>query len=46
MALAALLDGDYSQWKRVMHNCAVSELVFEPEPALLSFNLIEHLDGI
>jgi probable phosphoglycerate mutase len=46
MGLAAILDGDYTQWKRVMHNCAVSELVFEPAPALLSFNLIEHLDGI
>jgi broad specificity phosphatase PhoE len=46
MVLAALLDGDYSQWKRVMHNCAVSELVIEPAPALLSFNLIEHLEGI
>jgi probable phosphoglycerate mutase len=46
MALAAILDGDYTQWKRVMQNCAVSELVLEPEPALLSFNLIEHLDGI
>jgi broad specificity phosphatase PhoE len=46
MVLAALLDGDYSQWKRVMHNCAVSELVIEPEPALLSFNLVEHLEGI
>jgi broad specificity phosphatase PhoE len=46
MVLAALLDGDYSQWKRVMHNCAVSELVIDPEPALLSFNLIEHLEGV
>jgi broad specificity phosphatase PhoE len=46
MVLAAILDGDYSQWKRVMHNCAVSELVIEPEPALLSFNVTEHLEGI
>jgi broad specificity phosphatase PhoE len=46
MVLAALLDGDYSQWKRVMQNCAVSELVIEPEPALISFNLCEHLEGI
>ena len=46
MVLAALLDGDYSQWKRVMNNCAVSELVIEPAPALLSFNVTEHLDGI
>lgn len=46
MGLAALLDGDYTQWKRVMHNCAVTELAFEPQPALLSFNLTEHLDGL
>jgi broad specificity phosphatase PhoE len=46
MVLADLLDGDYSQWKRVMNNCAVSELVIEPEPALLSFNVTEHLEGI
>jgi broad specificity phosphatase PhoE len=46
MVLAALLDGDYSQWKRVMHNCAVSELVIDPSPELISFNQIEHLEGI
>jgi broad specificity phosphatase PhoE len=46
MVLAALLDGDYSQWKRVMHNCAVSELVIDPSPELLSFNQIAHLEGI
>jgi broad specificity phosphatase PhoE len=46
MGLAALLDGDYTQWKRVMHNCAISELVIEPAPALLSFNRIEHLEGL
>ena len=46
MGLAALIDGDYTQWKRVMQNCAVSELVLEPEPALLCFNLVEHLDGV
>jgi broad specificity phosphatase PhoE len=46
MVLAALLDGDYSKWKRVMHNCAVSELVIDPTPELLSFNRIEHLEGV
>jgi broad specificity phosphatase PhoE len=46
MVLAALLDGDYSQWKRVMQNCAVSELVIDPSPELLSFNQIAHLEGI
>jgi broad specificity phosphatase PhoE len=46
MGLAAVLEGDYTQWRRVMDNCAVSELVLEPEPELLSFNLTEHLQGV
>ncbi len=46
LALGDLLDGDIRQWRRVMKNCAVSELVIEPEPALLSFNHTDHLDGI
>lgn len=43
MALGALLDGDYTRWDRVMGNCAVSDLVLEPAPALLRFNVAEHL---
>ena len=46
MVLADLLDGDYTQWRRVMDNCAVSELVIEPQPALLSFNHTAHLDDL
>jgi broad specificity phosphatase PhoE len=46
MALAAILDGDYTRWRRVMSNCAVSELVFEPAPQLLSFNETDHLEGL
>jgi broad specificity phosphatase PhoE len=46
MALGAVIDGDYTQWRRVMENCAVSELVIEPEPRLLSFNQTGHLDGV
>ena len=46
LALAALLEGDAARWGRVMANCAVSELVLEPAPALLSFNRTEHLDGV
>jgi broad specificity phosphatase PhoE len=38
MALGHILEGDYSEWTRLLDNCAVAELVFEPEPALLSFN--------
>jgi probable phosphoglycerate mutase len=45
MALAAILDGDYTRW-RVMANCAVSELVLDPAPELLSFNQTGHLDGL
>ncbi|MEZ4331142.1 MAG: histidine phosphatase family protein [Myxococcota bacterium] len=43
IALGLLLDDDYSSWNRMVRNCAVSELVLEPRPELLSFNLIDHL---
>lgn len=43
IALGLLLDDDYSSWSRMVRNCAVSELVLEPRPELLSFNLIDHL---
>jgi broad specificity phosphatase PhoE len=43
MGLGALLDDDYSSWKRVVENCAVSELVLEPSPELLLFNHVDHL---
>lgn len=46
LALAAIVDGDYTRWRRVMANCAVSELVLEPAPELLSFNRTAHLDGL
>jgi broad specificity phosphatase PhoE len=45
LALAALIEGDYTRWTRVMSNCAVSELVVDP-PELLSFNHTAHLDGL
>ena len=37
MGLAQLLDGSYSEWKSVMDNCAVSDLLVGPEPKLLRF---------
>jgi len=46
MAMGAILDGHYREWHAVMDNCAISELVFEPAPALLSFNRIEHLENL
>jgi len=29
-----------------MANCAVSELVFDPSPELLSFDVVDHLEGL
>jgi probable phosphoglycerate mutase len=46
MAMGAILDGHYREWHAVMDNCAISELVFEPKPALLSFNRTEHLENL
>ncbi len=46
LALGALIDGDYRQWKRVMDNCAVSELAVEPDPELIRFNVTDHLEGV
>jgi broad specificity phosphatase PhoE len=44
MSVGHLLDGGYDEWQRVMDNCAVTELVVEPKPKLLSFNLTDHLE--
>jgi len=43
IGLGLLLDRDYTSWERRMHNCALSELVIEPEPTLISFNFTDHL---
>ncbi|MFI5316790.1 MAG: histidine phosphatase family protein [Myxococcota bacterium] len=44
LALGSLLHGDANQWQRYhLANCAVSELVLEPEPRLVSWNRTEHL---
>ncbi|MCH2173340.1 histidine phosphatase family protein [Myxococcota bacterium] len=43
LVLGSLLDGDLRKWRRVMDNCAVSELVLEPTPELLYFNATRHL---
>ena len=45
MTLGQLLHNDATRWTRVMKNCAVSELVLDPEPELLSFNLDSHLEA-
>ena len=46
IGLATLIDGNPSGWAGVMSNCAVSELVLDPEPELLVFNHTEHLEGV
>lgn len=46
MALAHLIEGTYTSWGRVMDNCAVSELWFEPRVELKQFNYTGHLEGV
>ncbi len=46
MALGELLDGTYGNWKRVVDNCSLTELVLEPAPRLLRFNETGHLEGV
>lgn len=45
LALGLLVDGDCATWRRVMDNCAVSDLVLEP-PRLLVFNEVGHLRAL
>jgi broad specificity phosphatase PhoE len=44
LALGLLLDRDPATWRRVMDNCAVTDLAFGPEPELLAFNETLHLE--
>ena len=43
IAFGLLLDNDYSSWNRMMKNCAITELVLDPRPELVSFNRTDHL---
>jgi broad specificity phosphatase PhoE len=43
LGLGLLLDRDVSAWRRVMSNCAVSDLLFDPEPRLGVWNDVAHL---
>jgi probable phosphoglycerate mutase len=45
LGLGWILEQRLSCWRRVMNNCAFSELVFEPEPSLGRFNESAHLSG-
>ncbi len=44
LGLGLLLDREVSAWRRVMDNCAISDLVFEPEPRLAAWNETAHLE--
>jgi probable phosphoglycerate mutase len=46
LGLALLVDGDVTAWRRVMDNCAVSDLALEPRPELVSFNHNAHLEDL
>jgi broad specificity phosphatase PhoE len=46
LGLGLLLDDDPGTWRRLMDNCAVTELTLAPDPTLLSFNETAHLDGL
>jgi probable phosphoglycerate mutase len=46
LALGLLIDREVSAWRRVMHNCAVSDLMFDPEPSLVCFDEVAHLEDL
>ncbi|MCG8587665.1 MAG: histidine phosphatase family protein [Proteobacteria bacterium] len=46
LAFGTLLEGAEGRWTGVMDNCAVSELVLEPQPELVRFNETGHLEGV
>ena len=46
LGLGLLLDESPGAWRRVMSNCAVSDLRFDPAPSLAVWNDIAHLDGL
>jgi broad specificity phosphatase PhoE len=46
LALGLLIDREVSAWRRVMHNCAVSDLMFDPEPSLVCFDEVTHLEDL
>ena len=44
LGLGLLLDRELSVWRRLMDNCAISDLVFDPAPRLQSWNEVAHLE--
>jgi broad specificity phosphatase PhoE len=45
LGLGLLLDRELSAWRRLMDNCAISDLVFDPAPRLQSWNEVAHLEN-
>jgi broad specificity phosphatase PhoE len=43
LGLGWLLERKVTAWRRVMDNCAISDLVFDPEPRLAAWNEVAHL---
>jgi probable phosphoglycerate mutase len=46
LALGWLVDGDPSTWRRVMGNCAVTDLELGAKASLLAFNESAHLEDL
>jgi len=46
LGLGLLLDDEPGTWRRLMDNCALTELTLRPSPVLHSFNETAHLDGV
>jgi len=46
LGLGLLLDESPAAWRRVMDNCAVSDLRFDPAPSLGIWNDVAHLDDL
>ena len=46
LGLGLLLDESPGAWRRVMDNCAVSDLWFDPAPSLGVWNDVAHLAGL
>jgi broad specificity phosphatase PhoE len=43
LGLGLLLDESPAAWRRVMDNCAVSDLRFDPTPSIVVWNSVSHL---
>jgi broad specificity phosphatase PhoE len=47
IGLASLLEGDPRLWPRYrLRNTSVTEIVLEPQPSLIAFDLVHHLEPV